>query len=254
MALRTVSNTGGNWSATAAWTGGVVPLTGDTVNFTATSGNLTVDVNTNTLTGIDFSNYVNTITFNFNILSSGTINLGTGGFTIAGTQALVINGTSTISGTTSWSGNITFTGTSLTHTLSNNITVTGSIAINPTTAVTFSGTGGFSAGTLILVGTGITMTLKNGVTYTVTDSFTNNTVTPATAASPYTITSDSGTIQTKLTLSDGATQDLRFVNATRVDSSLGRTVYSYRGTLTSTTNWSLLPVDPSSQKSQTFIK
>ena len=57
MALRTVSNTGGNWNATTAWVGGVVPVAADTVDFTATSGNLVVNVTTAALGGINFTNW-----------------------------------------------------------------------------------------------------------------------------------------------------------------------------------------------------
>lgn len=98
MALRTVSDTGGNWNATATWVGGVVPVAGDTVDFTATSGNLTVNVITATLAGIDFTNYVNTITFNNDIrLNNGTLNLGTGGYTqIGSTNGVSFSGTSNI--------------------------------------------------------------------------------------------------------------------------------------------------------------
>jgi hypothetical protein len=57
MALRTVSNTGGNWNATTTWVGGVVPsATLDTVAFTATSGPLTVNV-ASTCININFTNY-----------------------------------------------------------------------------------------------------------------------------------------------------------------------------------------------------
>ena len=100
MAVRTVSILGGNWNAVTAWTGGVVPIAGDTVDFTATSGNLTVNVSTALLAGVDFTNYVNTITFSQSINTNGTVNLGTGGYTQAGSNGLVINGTTTISGTT----------------------------------------------------------------------------------------------------------------------------------------------------------
>jgi hypothetical protein len=98
MALRTVSDTGGNWNATTTWVGGVVPVVSDTVDFTATSGNLTVNVLTNTLAGIDFTNYVGTITFNNNIrLNNGTLNLGTGGYTqIGSTSGVAFNGASNI--------------------------------------------------------------------------------------------------------------------------------------------------------------
>jgi len=86
MAVRTVSNTGGNWNATTAWVGGVVPIANDTVDFTATSGNLVVNVLTNNLAGIDFTNYLGTITFNNNIRLNGALNLGTGGYTQIGSS------------------------------------------------------------------------------------------------------------------------------------------------------------------------
>lgn len=132
MPLRTVSNTGGNWSATTAWVGGVVPIAGDTVDFTATSGNLTVNVITANLAGIDFTNYTATITFNNLLNTSGTVNLGTGGFTIAGANFLNINGTATLGGTTQWSGGLRFNGQNITITLLNDITSTGTVRFSST--------------------------------------------------------------------------------------------------------------------------
>lgn len=97
MALRTVSNTGGNWNATAAWVGGVVPVAGDTVDFTATSGNLVVNVSTALLAGINFTNYVGVITFNSYLNVQGGFNLGTGGYTqIGSSNGVTFNGTSNI--------------------------------------------------------------------------------------------------------------------------------------------------------------
>jgi hypothetical protein len=84
MAVKTVSNTGGNWNAVTTWVGGVVPFATDTVDFTATSGNLVVNVNTAALSGINFTNYLGTITFNANINVQGALNLGTGGYTQIG--------------------------------------------------------------------------------------------------------------------------------------------------------------------------
>ncbi len=132
MPLRTVSNTGGNWNATTTWVGGVVPIAGDTVDFTPTSGNLTVNVSTANLVGIDFTNYTATITFNNLLNTSGTVNLGTGGFTIAGANFLNINGTATLSGTTQWSGNLRFNGQNITITLLNDITSTGTVRFSST--------------------------------------------------------------------------------------------------------------------------
>jgi hypothetical protein len=129
MAARTVSNTGGNWNATTTWVGGVVPIAGDTVDFTPTSGNLTVNVSTASLAGINFTNYVGTITFNNNINVNTSVNLGTGGYTQAGASGLVINGTTTItSNGVTWSRTLSFsTGT---QTLSDNLSVTGTVTFN----------------------------------------------------------------------------------------------------------------------------
>jgi hypothetical protein len=139
MALRTVSNAGGNWNAVGAWVGGVVPIAGDTVNFTATSGPLTVNVASAILADIDFTNYVNTITFNSAITTNGTINLGTGGYMQAGASGLIISGTGTLSGSAIWSRTLQFTGTNGTYTLGSNLTVTGTISLSNTTSSVFTG-------------------------------------------------------------------------------------------------------------------
>jgi hypothetical protein len=168
MALRTVSILGGNWNATTAWTGGVVPIAGDTVDFTATSGNLTVNASTALLVGIDFTNYVNTITFSQPINTNGTINLGTGEFTQAGASGLVINGNTTISGTTIFN-NISISNgtTTLTSDLNcQNLTASATITINGLFNVNVSGNitaSGIVQGTstIVLIGTGL-WTATNG--------------------------------------------------------------------------------------------
>lgn len=140
MATRTVSNAGGNWNATGTWVGGVVPVAGDDVNFTATSGNLTVNVSTANLIGITFANYVGTITFSNAINTSGFVNLGTGGYTQAGANGINLVGTTTLtSGGVTWSRTLTFSGTSITYTLSGNWTSTGTVTFSGTTATTVNG-------------------------------------------------------------------------------------------------------------------
>lgn len=136
MAIRTVSPTGGNWNAITTWTGGVVPIAGDTVDFTALSGNITVNVSTANLIGIDFTNYVNTITFTNQINTSGTVNLTNGGYTQAGASGININGTATLSGTITWSRTLRFTGNTMTVTLANDITSTGTVFFNSTNTTT----------------------------------------------------------------------------------------------------------------------
>lgn len=92
MAIRTVSDAGGEWSSAATWVGGVKPISGkDSVAFTATSGNLLITSTDVTIRGIDFRNYVNTLTLKgVSIIIDDTntsgraafINFGTGGYTV----------------------------------------------------------------------------------------------------------------------------------------------------------------------------
>ena len=138
-------------------------------------------------------------------------------------------------GTSTWSGTVTVTGG--THTITLNGTMTVATLALPTGAnVTFGGSGGFSAGTISFTPSGstYTLTLHAGSTYTVTTTLS---ITPANAATSYTITSDSGSVQAIFNLGPSAATTLAFVNATRIDSSGGPAIYSYKGTLTSCKNW-----------------
>ncbi len=139
MAVITVSNTGGNYNATGTWVGGVIPLTTDTIAFTATSGNLTINV-ASTCAGINFTNYVGTLTVNTTFRINGNINLGTGGYTVAGSNTTYIGATGTItSNGVTWTGNFGFLGTSQTYTLADDFTVNGTITCNVTTLGTLNG-------------------------------------------------------------------------------------------------------------------
>ena len=105
MAIKTVSNTGGNYNATGTWVGGVVPATTDIIEFTATSGNLTISA-VATCAGINFTNYVGTITINTSFNIKGNINFGTGGYNVAGSNTMYAAATGTItSNGTPWKGN-----------------------------------------------------------------------------------------------------------------------------------------------------
>lgn len=71
MAVITISNAGGNFSSTAAWVGGVVPLAVDSLLASATSGPLTLD-GERICAGIDFELYTSTLTMNAGITVNGT--------------------------------------------------------------------------------------------------------------------------------------------------------------------------------------
>ena len=142
MAIITVSTGGGNWNSPSTWVGGSVPTTGDTVDFTATSGNLTVNV-ASVCAGINFTNYPlgKTVTFNALLQVSGPINLGTvNTYSQAGASGIQANTTAThTSGGVIWSRLWAFAGVSQTHTLADSFNFTGSLNLNGVTSITING-------------------------------------------------------------------------------------------------------------------
>lgn len=169
---------------------------------------------------------------------SGSVTYNTGTFTYVAGTVITSGSTLTASTNTTFNtagmsfANITCGGVILLNSL---LTLTGTLTISGITQ--FTGTGGFTVANFLMTTAGISHQLREGVTYTVTTDFTS---TAGTAASHITLASSSGSVQAILTLNAGATQDLSFVNATRIDSSNGQTIKSYKGTLTTATNWVLL--------------
>lgn len=90
MATQMVAATGGNWSSAATWSPGSVPAAGDDVVLGATSGQLTIDVNTNTIRSLVCTGYTGTITHN----AAVTLNIG-GSSAPVGNIALLFVGTET---------------------------------------------------------------------------------------------------------------------------------------------------------------
>src|SRR5262245_11685086 len=95
MATRTISNAGGNWSSTGAWAEAAVPVAGDAVVATATSGNLTVDV-PSACASMILTSYTGTLTFNSTLTLTSTCTF-VAGMSIAGTAGtLICTGTGTL--------------------------------------------------------------------------------------------------------------------------------------------------------------
>ena len=118
MAIRTISDTGGNYSITTTWVENVVPTLSDDVVATATSGPLTINLS-GSARSIDLSNYNNTITLNaiWQILGANTTNnLGTG----------------------TWSGTTLPNNTGAIRFLGTNQTITGTTASRPIWNLSFS--------------------------------------------------------------------------------------------------------------------
>lgn len=91
MAQRTISAAGGNWNSTATWVEGAIPTTSDHIVGNASSGNLTVNVNTANTQYADLSGYTGTLTinssisFNTSALASSTTTLNAGSYSFLGT-------------------------------------------------------------------------------------------------------------------------------------------------------------------------
>jgi cytoskeletal protein RodZ len=107
-------------------------------------------------------------------------------------------------------------------------------------APTFGGSFGCSFYTYGSSTAGITHTFGAGNSY----SITNGIDLRGTNASRISFVSTVTNTQAILTVLQGATIDVGYVNATDIDASLGQTIWSYRGTLTRTNNWQQLPTQP----------
>ena len=92
MAVRTISNAGGNYNNTATWVEGVVPTSADDIVATATSGQLTINV-ASAARSFNFTNYTNTLTVNAQWTVSGVATQTfVSAMTIAGTANISITG------------------------------------------------------------------------------------------------------------------------------------------------------------------
>jgi len=244
-------------------------------NFSPTINGNTLNIGGN-LTYSSASNISGTTLFNFNgtgtwshttigriqnnvtINTSGTLTLGTtirydtctltytaGTVTTTGSTLNVAAATTFNTSGMSWN-NITIT--SGTQTLNSLLSANGTMTLS--NSIIFAGAAGFSVGTLVSTAS-LTHQLVSTVTYTITTAFT---CTAATDASRVLFRSTIASSKAILTLNSGATNNLRFVNATDINSSLGRTIYSYRGVFSNTDNWSLLSTDPTiNTLASTFI-
>ena len=127
----------------------------------------------------------------------------------------------------------------ITNSASLTVTLNSTLSANTITggnSISFGGSFGFYTNNLNYTIAGGTLTLGAGNFYYVRQSL----FTRGTLASRALFTSSSVSLISYFTLVDSATQDVGFTSATRINSSLGQTIYTRKGVLTTTTNWSLL--------------
>ena len=141
MATRTIANGGGSWATTGTWVEGIVPILGDAVVCTASSGQLTIGAAA-ACTSIDFTSYTNTLTLNATLTVSGNVTL-VAAMTIttsAGTPILSVNATGTLtSNTKAFPYTLDLRGTSQTYTLADNWSVLNLTTNNAVTQSTING-------------------------------------------------------------------------------------------------------------------
>jgi hypothetical protein len=159
--------------------------------------------------------------------TAGSLNVSTSTFSILTNNSVTINGMSFYNLTIVGPGTITMN-------TANNIT--NNLTLAATSNVTFTGSAGWTCANLVCSNTGRTITLANsssGASYRTTTSASLT----ATAALPITMTSDNATTRSLWTLDYGAQQSMIYVSGTRIDSSLGQTIWTFGGLRTDTVNW-----------------
>jgi hypothetical protein len=173
--------------------------------------------------------------------TSGIVNTGISTVTLN-------NGISLSSAGINWY-NITIPviGIPFTITLNSLMTVTNNLTLASTLDMTFAGTAGWTCANLLRSAADRTITLQEGITYTTTNSVNML----GTNAQRIKMQSSSLTNRAIWTLNQGASQSVVYVNGTRIDSSLGQTIWSFGGTLNNTINWALGTKPPT--VSVTFI-
>lgn len=255
---------------------GAVILTGASTKTLSTndwtvSGNVTVNTNANTINSrilncganLTFANIPTAGTTKFVMNGTGTLSGGTcpnsldlaGTVTLGATMNFITGTLRFVSGSVNSSGGtLTLTGsctidtsgmtwTAVTVSAASTITFNSlflcTTFVLSSGAMTFAGSFGFTVGTFNCnQATGITITFANTITYTITTAFNcfAANILSSTGVAQLTITSDHATNKAILTLQSGATCSV-MASATRIDSSAGRTINAFHGTLTSTTNW-----------------
>ncbi len=140
----------------------------------------------------------------------------------------------------SWN-NVTITSNS-TMTLNSLWSIAGTLTIT-TVSVVFDGTAAWTCSTFTIT-TG-NQTLQSGNTYTINTAIN----VAGTSANTGVLQSSSGVSTAALTLVQGASQDVDFLDTIRIDASAGKTIWTYRGTPTSSVNVKLMPVQPATMSS-----
>jgi len=229
---------------------------GITVTTTTVSGTTVITATAGTISGAGQLRNALTLAGG-NITFSGTVSFRGGPLTYSSgtvvttgsTLALGVNGTLSTSGVT-WN-NVSLSASTV-ATVNSALAISGTLQL-PTGSTSFVGTSGFSASTLTNTAGAATLSLKSSNTYTITNSW----FAPQTSsANRLTLVASTPGTKAILTLNSGADSSLDFVDPTDIDSSGGIPIFTYKGTITTSTNWVngylTLPAVSVVQSSKTF--
>ena len=184
------------------------------------------------------SGFQNNITIN---KSGGTVTLrGTINWGITGRTLLLSSGSSTINPGTSTVVILLNQNVTISNMVFNNLTTTGGNTItqnalntvNSTlslvSSTTFTGTAGWTCGTLTCSQPAAIIVLQSGITYTTTTSV----IMLGTNAQRITMRSNAPTVSYAIwTLQNPATQSMVYVNGQGIDSNAGMSIYSFQGVI-----------------------
>jgi hypothetical protein len=223
--------------------------TRQTQNMTFNGSNINLNCNYTQVVVTIVGNLIGTTVMN--LLGNSTISQSAG---LSFRLPTIINSTGTVTFTSNFSHGASLTYTAGTFSMSNSLTwtnvATATYTLNApnfnfpnfisTTNVTFAGSEGCNFYSYTVTTAGVTNTLQINETYTILSAITVT----GTLASRVSFVSSSANTNAILTVLQGASMDVGYANATDIDSSLGQTIWSYRGTLLRSTNWQQLPVQP----------
>lgn len=240
-------------TGTLLYTSGTIVTTGSTLSITGSATLNTAGITWNNITmgaTVVTNNSILTVNGTFNFLTTTAVNgsdvvingslTSTGSNLYSGTSLFILAGTGSLNSVSGgiFRFNLTIN-TAGTITLGSNVRYdTGTLTYTAGTVITTSNTLVLSAN-VILNTNGIIWNNVNqstiGITTTLTSNLTVSRLLNATSTAAshtgFTTANGSGIILTAT-----GTQDLPFVNFTNIDASGGQTLWSYKGTLSGTTN------------------
>ena len=206
---------------------GTIIITGGT--FTPSTGELRIDIT-----------FAGDITVAANMLwgaASKTLKYQSGTINVSARTLTIVQTSCTIDTAPMAWGTVTFNLAATTTLTINSLLSATTLTLYTSASYVFTGTAGFTVGTFTqsaAITNPRTITLQAGITYTVTTALS---LVGGSSNDTYTLASSHAVTRAIFTVNPAATSSLKFMLATRIDSSLGQTCFSQIGAQTECFNW-----------------